>query len=191
MIIRARNLFFLTAALIAVAIPAAQAQTGTYPTFEATGGYQLLHVPDQTFPFGLNLDGAWNVSGSLGFVGEIGWAIGSDSDDAGVDLTFHAWNIGVGPRWNARPSGKMWPFVQVLGGLLHARTSGDVAGVDVSASDTRPMIQPGAGINFNAGDGWGIVGQVDYRRVFLNEDETGESGENEFRVFVGLRLLLD
>jgi len=26
-----------------------------YPTAEVTGGYQLLHVPDQTFPFGLNL----------------------------------------------------------------------------------------------------------------------------------------
>jgi hypothetical protein len=27
--------------------------------------------------------------------------------------------------------------------------------------------------------------------VFLNKDETGKSGENDFRVFVGVRLLLD
>jgi len=42
-----------------------------------------------------------------------------------------------------------------------------------------------------AGDGWGIVGQVDYRRVFLDKEKDGESGENEFRVFVGIRFILD
>ena len=53
------------------------------------------------------------------------------------------------------------------------------------------MLQPGAGAVVVAGDGWGIVGQLDYRRVFLDEDEDGESGENDFRVFVGLRVVLD
>ena len=53
------------------------------------------------------------------------------------------------------------------------------------------MLQPGVGVHFIAGDGWGIVTQVDYRRVFLDEDESGDSGENSFRVFAGVRLLLD
>src|SRR5215213_9768761 len=67
-----------------------------YPRFELTGGYQLLHVPDFTFPFGLNVDAAWNGSKSLGLAGEIGWATGSE--DFGTDSErLHQWNIGVGP----------------------------------------------------------------------------------------------
>ena len=85
----------------------------------------------------------------------------------------------------------MWPFAQVFAGFVHSRVSTEFAGIDVSDSTTRFMLQPGAGAVFLAGDGWGIVGQVDYRRVFLDEDEDGESGENDFRVFVGVRVILD
>jgi hypothetical protein len=175
--------------------PPAQSQPAgnlsAFPTWEVSGGYQLLHQEDQTFPFGLNLDGAWNFSSQLGAVGEIGWAM--DSEDLGedVDVSLHAWNIGVGPRWNGRNAGRVWPFAQVLVGALYARSSTEAAGVDLSVSDTRFMLQPGVGVNVIAGDGWGIVGQVDYRRVFTDEDETGESGINQFRVFIGGRLLLD
>ena len=157
-----------------------------FPTWELSGGYQMLHVPDQTFPFGLNVDGSWNLSSRFGVVGEVGWAF--DSDD---DVNYHAWNVGAGPRFTARMPGKVWPFAQVLGGFLHARGSGEINGVDVDASDTHFMLQPGGGAYINAGDGWGIVGQVDYRRVFLDEEEDGDSGQNQFRVFVGVRLLLD
>ena len=48
------------------------------PTYELTGGYQLLHLRDSTFPFGLNVDGARHY-GSFGLVAEIGFAI--DSED--------------------------------------------------------------------------------------------------------------
>lgn len=163
----------------------------TFPTWEVSGGYQLLHMEDQTFPFGLNLDGAWNFNSMLGAVGEIGWAM--DSEDLGddVDVSFHAWNIGAGPRWNARTSGTIWPYAQVLVGVFHGRASAEGPGVDFSDTSTNFMLQPGVGVNFIAGDGWGIVGQVDYRRVFTDEDETGESGINQFRVFIGGRILLD
>ncbi|HZJ32655.1 MAG TPA: outer membrane beta-barrel protein [Vicinamibacterales bacterium] len=150
-----------------------------YPTAEVTGGYQLLHVPDQTFPFGLNLDGAWNTSKALGIVGEVGWTTDSEND-----FRVHVWNIGAGPRFNARPmGGRVWPYGQVLAGITHVRGGG--------FSDTHFMLQPGAGVNVNAGDGWGVVFQGDYRRVFLNEEEFGESGQNQFRFFAGIRLLLD
>jgi hypothetical protein len=36
-------------------------------------------------------------------------------------------------------------------------------------------------------DGLGLVGSIDDRRVFLDEDEDGEPGENEVRVFIGVR----
>ena len=154
-----------------------------YPRFEVTGGYQLLKVPDETFPFGLNLDGAWNGSKALGLAGEIGWATGS-VDLGGDSERLHQWNIGVGPRFNGRPmGGRVWPFAQVFVGMYHLR------GFDDSSSHF--MVQPGGGVNINAGDGWGVVFQGDYRRVFLDEDEFGESGENQGRFFLGIRLLLD
>lgn len=150
-----------------------------YPSFEWTAGYQLLHVPDETFPFGLNVDAAWNRSKTVGVVGEVGW-----TTDSEAGFRFHLWTFGAGPRFNSRPmGGKVWPFGQVLAGAAHLRGFG--------SSDTHFMLQPGGGVNVNAGDGWGVVLQGDYRRVFLDEDQFGQSGENEGRFFVGIRLLLD
>jgi hypothetical protein len=170
----------------------------TYPTWELSGGYQILHVPEETFPFGLNVDGAWNLSESLGLVAEIGFARKSEDfdngdldDDGGGEFDLTIWNFGAGPRWNLRRSPKLWPYAQVLAGFAHARASADVLGVDADSSETRFMIQPGVGIDWVAGDGWGIIGAIDYRRVFLDEEEHGESGENEFRVFLGARMILD
>lgn len=159
------------------------------PTFEVTGGYQLLRVPDQTLPFGLNLDGAWNLGANFAAVGEIGWAYRSETD-GGIDSSIHLWNVGFGPRWEMRKS-SVWPFAQVLVGAAHARANTTIADVDLDSSATRFMVQPGVGVNVVAGDGWGVVGQVDYRRVFLDEEDGGESGENQVRVFLGLRMILD
>jgi opacity protein-like surface antigen len=165
------------------------ATTSAFPTFEVSGGYQLLHAPDQTFPFGLNVDGTWNAGPMFGMVGEIGWAFDSEDVDD-VDVNLHAWNFGVGPRATLR-SGSIWPYAQVLVGGLHARASADIDGNDVDESETRFMLQPGAGVSAMLGDGWGVVGAIDYRRVFLDEDEDGESGENEFRIYLGVKLFLD
>jgi opacity protein-like surface antigen len=176
----------------------AQAPAPAFPTFDVTGGYQLLHLfagSDEddgglTFPIGLNLDGAWNFSESLGLAGEIGWARKSDDED-GLDVTYNAFNIGVGPRFTARGNAKVQPYGQLFVGALHFRASAEAAGIDISETDTKFMVQPGVGVNYVAGDGWGVVGAVDYRRVFLDEEEDGNTGENEIRVFVGIRMILD
>lgn len=167
--------------------------TGLLPSYDLSGGYQMLKVPDHTFPFGLNIDAAKNF-GPWSIVGELGWAIRSDDQDANgfdADVLTNVFHGGVGPRWTGRNKGSIWPFAQVLGGFYYARQSVEVGDVDISDSTTRFMLQPGAGVVFVAGDGWGIVAQGDYRRVFLDEDEDGESGQNQFRLFVGVRLILD
>ena len=41
------------------------------------------------------------------------------------------------------------------------------------------------------GDGWGIFGQVDYRRIFLDEEQDLALGRNDVRGFVGFRMILD
>jgi len=160
------------------------------PTFELSGGYQFLHVPDQNFPFGLNVDGARHY-GSLGLVAELGWSHGSD-DSEGVDASFNAWNYGVGGRWTRFNSGRMWPYAQVILGAETLHSSFEVGGVDTSDTQTSFMLQPGVGVTYVVSDGFGIFGQVDYRRTFFDEpDDTDDSINNQFRVFVGARMILD
>ena len=159
--------------------------TNLAPTWDTSLGYQLLHVPEQTFPFGLNVDGARNF-GPWSIAAEAGWAF-----DTSDDASYHVFNVGAGPRWTHRSAASIWPFAQVLAGFVYAQSSTDVSGLHSSDSRTSFMLQPGAGAVVVAGDGWGIVGQVDYRRVFLDKDKDGESGANDFRVFVGIRVILD
>jgi opacity protein-like surface antigen len=183
------------AALVAVIVlgttspAAAQAQV---PTFELSAGYQFTHIPDQSFPLGFAIDAARNW-GNLGLVAEGGWAHDSESDDEfDVDESFNLWHLAAGARVSARQNPRVTPFAQVLAGWLQARASVEVAGVDISDSTNHFMLQPGGGVSFEAGDGWAIVGSVDYRRVFISdEDDDDGSGENQFRVFFGARMLLD
>jgi hypothetical protein len=167
--------------------PAATTDT---PTYELSAGYQFLHLPDQNFPFGLAIDGARHF-GRIGLVGEVGWSRDSE-DELGVDLTTNMFHFAAGPRWTGFGSGRAWPYAQVLVGAAVAHASLDIDDEDESDTETAFMIQPGVGVTFVAGDGWGVFGQFDYRRTFFDEpDDTEDSINNQFRVFVGFRMILD
>jgi hypothetical protein len=166
--------------------PPARAQTGaalttTAPTFELSASYQFLHAPAQDFPFGLNVDGVRHF-GSIGAVAEIGWAHGDDDD--GINVPTDMWNFGAGGRWTGFGSRRTWPYGQVIIGAAVANGSGDTA--------TSFMVQPGVGLTVVSGDGWGMFGQLDYRRTFFDEPDDAEDGiNNHFRFLVGLRMILD
>jgi len=189
MLTRAFN-FCAGAAFVVCFAATAHAQQPSVPTFELSGGYQIFHVPDQTFPFGLNVDAARNY-GALGLVGEVGFAY--DSEEIGaLDLSATAWNFGVGGRWTGFNAGRVWPFVQALVGAEVLNGDFEVAGVSVSDTATSFMVQPGVGVNLVVADGLGIVGQIDYRRTFFDEDTLiGDESNNQFRVFIGARMILD
>src|SRR4051812_9527519 len=55
-IIAAVTLGFVTPAYAQTRADSHASGTILNPTWETSAGYQLLHVPDQTFPFGLNVD---------------------------------------------------------------------------------------------------------------------------------------
>ena len=162
--------------------PPARAQSGaalttSNPTFELSAAYQYLHLADQDFPFGLNVDGLRHY-GSLGAVAEIGWAHGDDDDGIGVPTNM--WNFGVGGRWTGFGSRRTWPYGQVIIGSVNDDTA------------TSFMLQPGVGVTVVSGDGWGMFGQLDYRRTFFDEPDDAEDGiNNHFRFLVGLRMILD
>lgn len=155
--------------------------TTTTPTWDLSAAYQTLHSDDNTLPYGLNVDGARNF-GPFSAVAELGWNY--DREDTGFgDVNLNTINFAGGPRWTGRSKSAVWPFAQVLAGGLWARASGDTL---TSSSETHFMVQPGGGVIFVVGDGWGIVGQVDYRRVFVPD-----AGVNQFRGMVGFRMILD
>jgi hypothetical protein len=159
------------------------------PTFELSAGYQYTRIPEENVPLGFAIDASRNW-GAAGLVAEGGWA--RDSESAfDIDASLNLWHLAAGPRWSAFGSSGVTPFVQVLGGWMHARSSVEVAGVEVSGSSHHFMVQPGVGVSMEAGDGWSVVTSFDYRRVFIDDEGDGESGENQYRVFVGLRMLLD
>jgi len=194
--------------------------TTTMPTFEFGAGYQLLKIgqvcnddpiqqsctPDRTLPIGVAVDGVRNF-GALGLVGEGGWSYDTDTQDVvaspafGLDFKTNVWHLAGGGRFTSRKSAKFWPYGQLLAGVVGTRVSGDAVDVlnagDSSVSHTSFMLQPGAGATWVVGEGWGVFGQVDYRRVWLNDDDTGTAfgnlsdGRNDFRFVIGFRMILD
>ena len=98
----------------------------------------------------------------------------------------------MGGRWTGFNSGRVWPFAQVLIGAEVLNAGIEIAGIDESETETSFMFQPGVGVNFVVADGIGIVGQIDYRRTFFDEpDDVDSSVNNQFRVFIGARMILD
>jgi hypothetical protein len=184
----------LAAGLIlgAASTAAAQGAAQPTPTWELSAGYQFLHLPDQNFPFGINLDGAQHF-GRMGLVAEAGWA--RHSDEVGdFEASTNMWSFGAGPRFTGFNPGRAWPYAQVIVGAVVAHSSIDDDAFDEDLSDTQTsfMLQPGVGMTFVAGDGWGIFGQFDYRRTFFEEpDDVDSSINNQFRIFVGARMILE
>jgi hypothetical protein len=169
----------LTAMLVSASSASAQATTTTNdPTREFGGGYQSFRLgqvcdtgaitqtcsANRTFPLGFAVDGARNF-GPWGLVGEGGW-----STDSEEELSFNTWHLAGGGRWTSRRHDRLWPYAQVLLGLVQDRVSGTTpAGSEVDRSITSFMLQPGVGVTYVVSDGFGIFGQVDYRRTFFDE----------------------
>jgi hypothetical protein len=174
----ARLLIF--AAIIGSAAPA-RAQTATSPSVEASIGYQLLHIPDQTYPVGFNVDVSRAMNDRWRLVGELGLAM-DEQNEPGISRDLKFFHFGAGPRLVA-PMRQVQPFVQLLAGAVHPRANQIVNGTPIDDNDWAFMLQPGAGISVPAGNVVSVFGQGDYRRVFFREE-----GENEFRFSFGVRF---
>jgi hypothetical protein len=183
-----RNVVLLSTWVMMGAATAA-AQTAAVPApgaahtqrLEASIGYQLLHIPDETYPFGLNFDLAARVHPMFDVVGEFGFAR-DERNDPLVNRTLTFLNFGAGPRWTGRTE-SFAPFAQILLGAASPGATVTSATGQVGDRDWAFMIQPGAGVVVPVAGMFGVVGQVDYRRVFFRE-----TGENELRFFAGLRV---
>lgn len=179
--IRHFALFACACMLLAASPVAAQPPRG----LDASVGYQVLHIPDETYPFGLNFDVAGHVTPRVQLVGEFGWARDTQNEP-GVTGTLNFINLGGGPRWSMRHAavaGRAFePFVQLLAGAVHADADIAVNGSPINTGNWAFMLQPGGGITIPLTPAVRALGQFDYRRAFF------DTGENEFRFVFGIRI---
>jgi len=177
------------------------------PKVEGTLGYQAINArtgkaengENAWYSIGFNIDGSWSLSPSLSILGELGWGRSPVQGTCTVctqpipiheqtRAAFNETNMGGGVRWSKRGMGKMTPFAQVVLGIsrdsFDTRTALLFAELVGEAYTTNSfMAQPGGGVVFKMNDNIGIVGQVDYRRVFASD-----AGFNAFRIVAGMRF---
>jgi len=170
----------MTMVLLAAA-GAASAQSTTAGV-SVTAGYQLVHIPDETFPLGFNVDVAAPAGGGWAGVGELGVAH-DNRNDPGATTSINVSNFGGGIRWNGAGASGARAFVQLIAGGVHTSANIQSGAATVGASDTAFMLQPGIGVAVPAAGPASVVVQGDYRRVFFKE-----GAESEFRLVVGVRI---
>lgn len=181
--VRNLALWIATASVLGWAAPAF-AQT---PVTEFQIAYQALHFPDTWLARGINVDGAANINSVVGLVFEVG-GVKKTSDDTGLDITVSVTNFGAGLRFSSRSSARVTPYVQALVGGVHGKFAIQSGNIGLNAATTRFMFQPGAGVNVKLGRTLGLFGAGDYRWVSLPSNAIDDSGQNQFRVLVGIRI---
>ena len=167
----------LALALASVSAPASAQTTFRAPNVEIGAGLQFLHIPDQTYPFGWNVD----LSGPIGDRGAVRWVgdggMAFDNPLPVERLRFS--HIGAGVRFQPVQRRYATPFVQLVGGAAYAKNESTAVGL------WGPMFQPGIGVSVPVNRVISITGQGDYRLAVFN----GQM-DNEFRLSVGARFML-
>jgi hypothetical protein len=158
---------------------------------DVTVGYQHLTVSSggdaRALPIGFGVDFShvirriWSVVGAADWShrSDIASAFGEGDESSNLSLL----NFGAGPRWSKTDIHRTL-FAQVLAGASRESSTARDTGVPLEGfSETKFMLQPGAGVVFWMDDVWGVVGEADYRRVF-----TDGQGTNVLRFFGGVRI---
>src|SRR6185436_20714482 len=71
--VQSAGMWIVAAMVVGTATPAA-AQTMATRNMDASIGYQMLHIPDETYPLGFNVDVSGAMNDRWRLVGELGWA---------------------------------------------------------------------------------------------------------------------
>jgi hypothetical protein len=146
----------------------------------------MSHIPGQTYPLGMGLGISGAVTDTVRIVGEAGVSIARHTTSTYGDGTLTLYFYGAGPRVTAS-AGRLLFYGQVLAGGVH--THADLAtrsGTPFNEGDNAFMLQPGAGVIVPLTRRIAVVGEGNYQRVFFKE----YGGDNETRVFVGVRMAL-
>jgi hypothetical protein len=183
----------LAAALFLAASPAHAQVSKLGVTF----GYDALRVSDNPcsdcawnwYQVGFNVDAAVPViNDRWQAVGEFAWSRHPFREDPTRHVGgLNAISVGGGLRFTPRSTGPVQPYGQLLVGLHRdSYDGGKGAGLLAFTGPGIPansfMVHPGVGVLVPIAGFWGAVGQVDYRRVFSDQEN------NAVRIVAGLRL---
>jgi hypothetical protein len=174
------------ALLIANMAVRAAAQAAPDPPLDMSVGYQVTHIPGQTYPLGVSLDISGALTGMIRIVGEVGVSVATHTTSSYGRGTLTLYHYAAGPRFRVSVN-RARLFAQVLAGGV--RTHADLATASGSAfidGDNAFMLQPGAGVAVPLTRHCAVIGSVDYQRVFFKD----YGGDNETRAFLGLQIAL-
>jgi Outer membrane protein beta-barrel domain len=153
----------------------AQSSTNERP---AVGiGYQFVHfnadIGGLNYPIGFNVDVSGPLPGShgIGIVGELGWSRHSETAFTENQVAFDGGVRGSFPAGTTSAA-----YLQATFGVQHGSSTGGF-------STTDALFAIDGGVNISAGTVGDFFVQGGYRRVFYEG-----SGENAFRVVVGVRV---
>ena len=183
------------AMVLALAAPAAaQGTTGNSGVLFGVG-VSFLNAEvvddDSDTMTGFSLDFRKNVystaSVDIGVVGDFGWhRKGFGVEEVGGDVDFTVMSFMGGVRFTASQMDRVAPFGQFLVGVARGSFSGDFSCDDFEdACPTDPAIGFGGGVDVRLTDRVNLRGQLDFFRVF-----TEEEGTNAIRFLIGISTLL-
>lgn len=176
-------------AAVVVLILSADRAVAQAPALEVSGGYQGTRATDQALPAGWSADVAGRLNATWSVVGEASGSYRTEGDeDLGVDVGLSVHSLAAGLRWSRRPGNRIVPFLQLLAGAARIRARAQFLDTAVGEGATDFMVQPGGGVHVKVTEILGLVGQLDYRRVVVDAADDSDSGANQFRVLLGIRV---
>lgn len=140
------------------------------------------------YRFGFNIDGSMPINERLQAIGEFGWARHPFREDPAQSVGgLNALNAGGGLRWSVPGRFFFEPFAQLVAGLHRdsfdgATGPGRLTFIGSGIPANSFMVQPGGGVVVPVSPELGIVGQIDYRRVFA------DTAIDTVRFVVGIRV---
>jgi hypothetical protein len=157
-------------------------------------------APGVTVDFRKNI--ASMPSMDLGIVGDLAWHRKSFTEDDfdeifdfDLDASFLSFMGGFRVTWSQL--NRAAPFAQVLAGGVRSSFSGSAEGIDISCDDigegactTDFVLGFGGGVDVRLTDRLNFRGQIDFLRVFAEDEDTGAENANAVRFMFGISTRL-
>lgn len=169
------------AAALVVTLGAIAAPARAASATDAFAGYSALAGGDSGTLHGWQAALGWGGSGHFGLVLDVSGHLGSDSD-SGDDVSTLA--LMAGPRLRFG-SGRLRPFVHVIGGVVRAKAGVRVFDVEISESTTNFGGAAGGGFDLGFGERWALRLAADYRVLKV---DVGTARDPRFSAGVAYRF---
>jgi hypothetical protein len=154
---------------------------------------------------GVTVDFRKNVASlpsvDMGVVGDFSWHRKSFTEedfdeifDFDLDTSFLSFMGGFRVTWSQL--NRAAPFAQVLAGGVRSNFSGSAEGIDLGCDDfegacrTDFVLGFGGGVDVRLTDRLNFRGQIDFLRVFAEDEETGAENANAVRYMFGISTRL-